>query len=143
MAAKSAGAEKLISQNKKATFDYHIEKRIEAGLVLVGSEVKSCRDGRVQLVDSYAAFERDGLYLLKAHIGEYKQGGPYFNHVPVRKRKLLLHKREIDNLKAQTEQQGYTLVPLRMYFKGGRAKIELGLAKGALPGRLGSFLWYN
>lgn len=127
-------AEKLISQNKRAGFDYHIEKRIEAGVVLQGSEVKSCRDGRVQLVDSYATIEKGEIYLMKAHIAEYKEGGPFFNHVPQRRRKLMLHKREIRNLGALLEQQGYTLVPTRMYFKRGRVKVELGLAKGKTKG---------
>jgi len=131
--SKSSG-EKIICVNKRAGFDYHIEKRYEAGMVLAGSEVKSLRDGKVQLVDSYAAFERDGVYLYKANISEYKQGGPYFNHIPTRKRKLLLHKREILNLKAQIEQAGFTLVPTRMYFKGGKAKVEIALAKGKTKG---------
>lgn len=119
-----------IADNRRAHFDYHIDKKIEAGIVLVGSEVKSCREGRVQLVDSYAAFEKNEVFLVKAHIAEFKQGGPFFNHEPTRKRKLLLHKREILSLKAATEQEGLTLVPLKIYFSKGRAKVELGLAKG-------------
>jgi SsrA-binding protein len=125
---------KIISQNKRAFHDYVIEKKYEAGIELVGSEVKSCRDSKVQLVDSYAAIERGELYLYKALISEFAQGGPYFNHIPTRKRKLLMHKKEIKNLHALTEQKGYTLVPLKMYFKKGRAKIEIGLAKGKTKG---------
>jgi SsrA-binding protein len=131
---KAATGIKIVSQNKKARFDFHIEKTIEAGMVLKGSEVKSLRDGKVQLVDSFASFEKGELYLNKAHISEYKQGGPYYNHPPIRKRKLLLHKRELLNLKAQLDQQGYTLIPLRVYFKDGKAKLELGLAKGKNKG---------
>ena len=123
-----------ITQNRRAVFDYHIEKRIEAGIVLSGSEVKSCRAGKVQLVDAYAMIERGEMWLYKANIAEYAQGGPYFNHPPVRKRKLLLHKREIATLQAQIEQQGYTLIPCSMYFAKGRAKVELGLAKGKTKG---------
>ncbi len=134
MTSKDGGAENLICQNKKAGHDYHLEKRFEAGMVLKGSEVKSCREGKVQLVDSFAAFERDGVYLFKANIAEYKQGGPFFNHEPARKRKLLLHKREIAQLKSAVEQDGYTVVPTRMYFKQGRAKIELALARGKTKG---------
>jgi SsrA-binding protein len=128
--SKKPAAPKLIAQNRRATHDYHIEKRFEAGLVLSGSEVKSCRDAKVQLVDSYAIVEKGEVYLLKANIAEYSKGGPFFNHPPQRPRKLLLHRREIADLKVRIEQQGYTLVPLSMYFKGGVAKVELGLGRG-------------
>ena len=134
---KSAGkttTEKIISLNRQAGFQYHIEKKIEVGIVLTGSEVKSCREGRVQLVDSYAGFERGEVFLYKIHIAEYKQSGPHFNHEPARKRKLLLHKREIKNLGALVEQQGYTLVPLKFYFKAGKVKVEIGLCKGKTKG---------
>jgi SsrA-binding protein len=134
MSEKAAEGQKLIAQNKRAFHDFVIEKKFEAGLELKGSEVKSCRDSRVQLVDSYASIEKDEIYLYKAHIAEYLQGGPFYNHVPTRKRKLLMHKKEIQNLRALIEQDGYTLIPLRMYFKRGRAKIELGLAKGKTKG---------
>lgn len=90
---------KLICQNKKAFHSFHIEKKIEAGIILKGSEVKSCRDGKVQLVDSYAAFKGAELYLVKAHISEFKQGGPFFNHTPVRPRKLLFTKEKSPILK--------------------------------------------
>jgi SsrA-binding protein len=126
----------LISQNKKAFHDFHIEKNIEAGLVLTGSEVKSCRQGKVQLVDSFASFSQKGeLFLHKAHIAEYKQGGPFFNHPPTRQRKLLLKKKELRQLQIAVSQKGYTLIPLKMYFsKKGLAKLELGLAKGKNKG---------
>jgi len=129
-----AGGDSKIADNRRARFDYHVEKKIEAGIVLLGSEVKSCREGKVQLVDSFASFERDELFLVKAHIAEYKQGGPFYNHEPTRKRKLLLHRREITVLKAATEQEGLTLVPLKIYFSKGKAKVELGLAKGKNKG---------
>jgi SsrA-binding protein len=123
-----------ICQNRRASFDYFIEKKFEAGIELVGSEVKACREGKVQLVDSFASIEKDECFLHKAHISEYKHGGPHFNHPPVRRRKLLLRKREIRNLEALLEQKGYTLVPIRMYFKNGKAKVELGLGKGKTKG---------
>lgn len=123
-----------ICLNRRAGFDYFIEKRFEAGIQLLGSEVKACRDGKVQLVDSFASIEKDECYLHKAHIAEYKHGGPHFNHVPVRRRRLLLHKKEIRNLEALLEQQGYTLIPMKMYFKNGKAKVELGLGKGKTKG---------
>jgi len=126
--------EKLICSNKKARHDFVINKTFEAGIVLKGSEVKSCRNGRVQLVDSFAMPEKGEIYLHKAHIAEYKQGGPFFNHEPVRKRKLLMHRKEIANLQAEIDKAGYTLVPLKMYFKRGKAKVELGLAKGKTKG---------
>ena len=116
--------------NKKAGHDYHILKKIEAGIELQGSEVKSCRDGKVQLVDSYASFERGELYLHKAHIAEFKQSGPHFNHVPTRKRKLLLHRSELAKLEAEIKTSGQTLVPTKLYFVKGYVKVELGLAKG-------------
>jgi SsrA-binding protein len=128
------GAIKLICENRKARHDYQIEKVIEAGIELTGSEVKSCRDGKAQLVDAYAAVERGEVYLYKSHISEYKQGGPYFNHPPVRKRKLLLHKREIIQLTESIAQKGLTLIPLKLYFKGPRAKVELGVARGKTKG---------
>lgn len=138
MNAKDSGNDgggiKIICQNRRAFHDFIIDKKLEAGIELKGSEVKSCREGRVQLVDSYAFFEKHELFLLKASISEYKQGGPYFNHEPSRKRRLLLHKRELKNLRAQVEQEGATLIPLKFYFKKGRVKVELGLARGKTKG---------
>jgi SsrA-binding protein len=131
---KKGGGGGRIADNRRARFDFHVEKKFEAGIVLQGSEVKSCREGKVQLVDSYATIERGELYLMKAHIAEYKQGGPFFNHEPTRKRKLLVHRREIHQLRTALDQEGYTLVPLRIYFSKGLAKVELGLAKGKNKG---------
>jgi SsrA-binding protein len=120
---------KLIAQNKKAFHDYHIEETLEAGIVLTGTEVKSLRDGRVNLRDSYATVERGELFLVGVHISPYEQGN-IFNHDPLRNRKLLAHSREIRRLYGKVQVAGYTLVPTKMYFKDGRAKVEIGLAKG-------------
>jgi SsrA-binding protein len=120
---------KLIAQNKKAFHDYHIEETLEAGIALTGTEVKSLRAGRVNLRDSYAAVENGELFLIGVHISPYEQGN-IFNHDPLRKRKLLMHAREIRRLYGKVRVAGYTLVPTRLYFKDGRAKVELGLAKG-------------
>jgi SsrA-binding protein len=116
--------------NKKAFHEYHILKKFEAGIVLQGSEVKSCRDGKVQLVDSFASFDRGELFLQKAHIAEFKQSGPYFNHLATRKRKLLMKKGELRKLEQDLKTSGQTLVPLRIFFTRGFVKVELGLAKG-------------
>lgn len=131
---KKENVQKIISNNRKAGFDYSIIEKIESGIVLKGSEVKSCREGKVQLADSYASIERNELYLYKAHIAEYRMGGPYFNHEVQRKRKLLIHKREINRLSALIEQKGYTIIPLKVYLKNGKVKVELGLAKGKTKG---------
>lgn len=126
--AKEKG-EKLIASNKKARHDYLIEDTVEAGLVLTGTEVKSLRAGRASLVDAYAIIDRGEAWLEGVHIPEYT-AGTWTNHSPRRKRKLLLHKKEIDRLGGQISRGGYTLVPLKMYFSDGRAKVELALAKG-------------
>lgn len=120
---------RLIAQNKKAFHDYHIEETLEAGIVLTGTEVKSLRAGRVNLRDSYAAVENGELFLIGVHISPYEQGN-IFNHDPLRKRKLLVHAREIRRLYGKVRVAGYTLVPTKLYFKDGRVKVELGLAKG-------------
>jgi SsrA-binding protein len=125
---KPAGT-KLIAQNKKAYHDYFIEETLEAGIALTGTEVKSLRAGRVNLRDSYAAVERGELFLIGVHISPYEQGN-IFNHDPLRARKLLVHARELRRLQGKVQVAGYTLVPTKMYFKDGRAKVELGLAKG-------------
>ncbi len=133
MAAKDKEKEKKNSPtilNKKAGHDYHIIKKFEAGIQLLGSEVKSCRDGKVQLVDSYASFEKGELYLHKAHIAEFKQSGPYFNHLATRKRKLFMHRGELNKLDAELKTSGQTLIPTKLYFVKGYVKVELGLAKG-------------
>lgn len=120
---------KLIASNRKARHDYFIEDTFEAGLVLMGTEVKSLRMGRASLIDGYAT-ERDGeLWLEGVHIPEYLQGN-WTNHSARRRRKLLLHKDEVAKLIAKTREAGHTIVPLSLYFKDGRAKVELGLAKG-------------
>jgi SsrA-binding protein len=120
---------KLIAQNKKAYHDYHIEETLEAGIVLTGTEVKSLRAGRVNLRDSYATVERGELFVVGVHISPYEQGN-IFNHDPLRNRKLLAHSREIRRLYGKVQVAGYTLIPTKMYFKDGRAKVEIGLAKG-------------
>jgi SsrA-binding protein len=120
---------KIISVNRRARFDYEISETLEAGLVLQGTEVKSLRQGQVNLKDAYADIEDGEVYLLHAHIDPYDQGNR-FNHDPERPRKLLLHRREIRRLIGKTQERGLTLIPTRMYFTNGRAKIELGLAKG-------------
>lgn len=120
---------KLIAQNKKAYHDYFVEETLEAGIVLTGTEVKSLRAGRANLRDSYAAVEKGELFLIGAHISTYEQGN-IFNHDPLRPRKLLVHGRELRRLFGKVKVAGYTLVPTKMYFKDGRAKVEIGLAKG-------------
>ena len=127
---KSATAgEQIICVNRQARHNYFIDEVFEAGLVLVGSEVKSLRDGKANLVDSYARIHKGEAFLVNAHISAYP-GANQFNHEPTRLRKLLLHEREIERLTGKTKEKGLTLVPLRMYFKNGRAKVELGLARG-------------
>jgi SsrA-binding protein len=120
---------KLIAQNKKAYHDYFVEETLEAGIALTGTEVKSLRAGRVNLRDSYAAVEKGELYLIGVHISPYEQGN-IFNHDPLRSRKLLVHASELRRLFGKVQVAGYTLVPTKMYFKDGRAKVEIGLAKG-------------
>ena len=118
-----------ITVNRKAYHDYHIEDSVEAGLVLTGTEIKSIRAGRVNLRESYARAEGRELWLLGAHIAPYP-GGNRYNHEPKRPRKLLLHRREIDELSAAVLRKGLTIVPLKMYLKNGIAKVELGVARG-------------
>ncbi len=124
-----AASEKLIASNRKAHFNYDILETYEAGLVLRGTEVKALRDGRADLKESYARIERDEAWLLGCHISPYVQGNRS-NHDPLRPRKLLLHRAEIARLLGKIMQKGLTLVPLRLYFKDGRVKAELGLARG-------------
>ncbi len=123
------GGKKIICVNKRARFDYAIDEVFEAGLVLHGTEVKSLRAGRATLKDAYAETRDGEMYLLHAHINQYEQANR-FNHEPERPRKLLLHKREIHRLKGKTQERGLTLIPTRMYFSRGKAKVELGLGKG-------------
>jgi SsrA-binding protein len=120
---------KLIAQNRKARHDYHIDDVIEAGLVLTGTEVKSLRAGRASLVDGFAEVLDNEVWLLGVHIPEYSQG-TWNNHTPRRRRKLLLNRREIDRLASRVAERGLTIVPLALYFKDGKAKIEIGLGRG-------------
>lgn len=120
---------KLISANRKARHDYHIVETFEAGISLKGTEVKSLRQGKANISDSYGMIAGNEIFLCNAHVSHYEFGNRE-NPDPLRKRKLLLHKREISYLQGQTAQKGLTLVPLRLYFKDGRAKVELALVKG-------------
>jgi SsrA-binding protein len=120
---------KVVCQNKKARYDYEIIEVIEAGMVLLGTEVKSLRQGRANLKDSYARIKSGELFLMQAHISPYTHAY-YDNHEPDRVRKLLVHKREIKRLQGKTLEKGLTLIPLRIYFKDGKAKVELALARG-------------
>src|SRR5437588_446841 len=120
----------LVAENRKARHDYFIDETIEAGIALVGSEIKSVRAGRVNLRESYVRIERDEAWLLNAHISPWPQAGMYFNHEPTRPRKLLLHRDEIETLRGKVEQKGLTLVPLKIYFVRGRAKVEVAVARG-------------
>jgi SsrA-binding protein len=121
--------EKVVATNRKARHDYTIADTVEAGLVLWGTEVKSLREGRASLVDGYAFIENGEAWLDAVHIPEYNQG-TWNNHAPRRKRKLLMHKEEILKLGAKVKEGGFTLIPLKLYFVDGRAKVELALAKG-------------
>jgi len=120
---------KVVAQNKKARHDYFIEQTFEAGIVLSGTEVKSIRLGKVNLKDSYATIENGEVFLCGMHISPYEQGN-IFNKDPLRDRKLLLHKYEINKLIGLTQQKGLTLVPLQLYFKRGKVKVELAVARG-------------
>ncbi len=120
---------KVISVNRAAYHDYFVERTIEAGISLVGTEIKSIRDGKVNLRGAYAIARNGELWLENAHIAVYEHGNRY-NHEPMRNRKLLLHRREIEQLQTKVAAKGLTLVPLKLYLKGGKAKIELGLCRG-------------
>jgi SsrA-binding protein len=126
---KDDGKETTVIKNRRATFDYAVEDRFEGGLVLRGSEVKSIRDGKVELVDAYGQVERGELWLKQMYVAPFEQAKT-FGHEPRRSRKVLLHRREIDRIDEAIAREGYTLVPLRLYFKNGRLKVELGLARG-------------
>lgn len=129
MADQSSGI-KIISDNRQARFLYEILETYEAGIELKGTEVKSIRAGRVNLKDGYGLIRNGEALLLNVHISPYEASGQYFNHDPKRTRKLLLHRKEINKLIGKLEQQGLTLVPLKMYFKNGWVKLSLGLGKG-------------
>lgn len=123
------GQGKLVAQNKKARHDYHVEETYEAGIVLSGTEIKSIRAGKVNLKDSFARIRNGEAFLHNMHISPYEQGNIH-NHDPIRTRKLLLHKSQINKLIGQTKEKGYSLVPLKMYIKNGYAKVLIGLARG-------------
>ncbi len=129
MALKSGEHVKIVALNRRATHDYFIDDRIEAGLVLTGTEIKSIREGRINLREGYARIANGEGWLINVHIAPYEQGNRY-NHEPLRDRKLLLHKEEISTLMGRVRQRGYTLIPTQLYLKHGRAKVELGLARG-------------
>jgi SsrA-binding protein len=120
---------KILSDNRSAGHNYHLLERYEAGLVLTGTEVKAAKTGKIQLKESYAEVSEDEAWLMNAHISEYSHGN-IMNHVPVRKRKLLLHRSEIEKLRGETREKGLTLIPTKLYLKGGRIKIEIAVAKG-------------
>jgi SsrA-binding protein len=126
---KSDPNSKILSENRQASHNYHLSERYEAGLVLSGTEVKSIRAGKMQLRESYARIENNEAWLLNAHISEYSHGNRE-NHMPVRGRKLLLHRREIDKLLGITREKGLSLIPTKVYLKDGRVKAEIAVAKG-------------
>lgn len=120
---------KVVAENRKAFHDYFIDDRIEAGIILTGTEIKSIRNGRVNLKDSYASIDRGEVWLYQMHISPYEQGNR-FNHDPLRTRKLLLNRNEINKLVGKIQLQGFTLIPTKVYLKRGLAKVELGVAQG-------------
>ncbi len=120
---------KILSDNRSAGHNFYLLERFEAGMVLTGTEVKAAKTGKIQLKESYAEINDDEAWLMNAHISEYSHGN-IMNHVPVRKRKLLLHRSEIDKLRVETREKGLTLVPTRLYLKNGKIKVEIAVAKG-------------
>jgi SsrA-binding protein len=129
MATKPQAGEKLIASNKKALHEYFVVQKLEAGLVLTGTEVKALRDGKANLKDAYVIFKNGEAYLFGLHISPYSHGNIQ-NHEPDRTRKLLLHKRELEKLHSQIAEKGLTIVPLRLYFKGARVKAEVAVVRG-------------
>src|SRR5688572_11552669 len=130
MTKRTATDEELVADNRKAGFDYHVLETFEAGVALLGTEVKAAREGRVNLRDSYCRLDKAEAFLLGVHIGQYSHDGGYAVHDPLRPRKLLLHREELRKLIGKTTEKGLTIVPLRMYFKKGRIKVAIALAKG-------------
>ena len=120
---------KIISLNRKASFNYFFESLLEAGIVLKGSEIKSVRDGKVNIADSYGIIKDGEVFLINSHIASYKQAS-YINHEPIQERKLLLNKKEINKVVGKIQREGFSLIPTKMYFKKGKAKIEIAIAKG-------------
>ena len=129
MATKPDAGEKLIASNKKAFYDYFVLQKAEAGVALTGTEVKSLRDGKANIKDSYVIFKNGEAFLFNAHISPYSHGNLQ-NHEAERSRKLLLHRREIEKLHEQVVEKGLTVVPLRLYFKGGKVKVEIAVVRG-------------
>ena len=129
MPTKPDAGEKLIASNKKAFHDYFVLQKAEAGVALTGTEVKSLRDGKANIKDSYVIFKNGEAFLFNAHISPYSHGN-LKNHEPERNRKLLLHRREIEKLHEQVVEKGLTVVPLRLYFKGGKVKVEIAVVRG-------------
>ncbi len=121
---------KILAKNRKAYHNYFIEEKIEAGIVLTGTEVKSCREGKISFKDSYCDFEDGELYIKGLYIAPYRHASQVFNHDPERDRKLLLHKNELRRLIGKIKEKGYTIVPLAFYLKGNRIKVEIALARG-------------
>jgi len=129
MSQKTKSGLKIISKNRKASFNYFFKEFFEAGIVLFGSEVKSLRQGKANISESYASDDKGEIYLLNSHIPSYKESS-YNNHDPRRNRKLLLSKREINKLIGRVNREGFTLIPTKLYFKKGKAKVEIAVAKG-------------
>jgi len=121
--------ETIVAQNRAASYNYHLLEKMEAGLVLHGTEVKALREGKANIRDAFVDFKPSGAWLVNAHIAQYMPGGPW-NHVPLGSRKLLLHQREIDKFAGRVESKGLTVIPLRIYFRDGIAKCEIALAQG-------------
>ena len=129
MKKKTISGLKIISLNRKASFNYFFESLLEAGIVLKGSEIKSVRDGKVNIADSYGIIKDGEVFLINSHIAPYKQAS-YINHDPIQERKLLLNKKEINKVVGKIQREGFSLIPTKMYFKKGKAKIEIAIAKG-------------
>jgi len=126
---KEKPKEQLVAQNRAASYHYHLLEKLEAGMVLHGSEVKALREGKANIRDAFVAFKSNGAWLVNAHIAQYLPGGPW-NHEPLGDRKLLLHKNEIHKLAARTQAKGLTVIPLRIYFRDGIAKCQIAVAQG-------------
>ena len=129
MKKKTNSGLKIISLNRKASFNYFFETLLEAGMVLKGSEIKSVRDGKVNIADSYGIIKDGEVFLINSHIASYKQAS-YINHDPIQERKLLLNKKEINKVVGKIQREGFSLIPTKMYFKKGKAKMEIAIAKG-------------
>ncbi len=127
--SKADSGQRIVAQNRAAGYHYHLLEKIEAGMALTGTEVKSLRAGKANLREAFAEVRPDGVWLLNCHIPQYLPAGP-FNHQPLSQRRLLLHRREIQKLIGKTQQKGFTLIPLKIYFRNGIAKCELALARG-------------